>query len=109
VSNYDTIVIEDLNVSGMIKNHKLAKSIADASFSEIRRQLSYKCEWHGKDLIVINRFYPSSKTCSGCGNVKSDLTLSDREYSCCECGLKIDRDLNASINILTVGITGLAC
>lgn len=109
VSNYDTIVIEDLSVSGMIKNHKLAKSIADASFSEIRRQLSYKCDWYNRDLVIINRFYPSSKTCSACGNVKLDLTLSDREYNCQECGLKIDRDLNASINILTVGITGIAC
>lgn len=109
VSNYDTIVIEDLHVSGMIKNHKLAKSIADASFSEIRRQLEYKCIWYGKELIVINRFYPSSKTCSNCGNVKSELKLSDREYICDECGFVIDRDLNASINILTVGTTGLAC
>lgn len=108
-SNYDTIVIENLNVSGMIKNHKLAKSIADASFSEIRRQLEYKCNWYGKELIVINRFFPSSKTCSNCGDIKDDLKLSDREYICNECGFTIDRDLNASINILTVGITGLAC
>ena len=109
VTNYDTIVIEDLNVSGMIKNHKLAKSISDASFSEIRRQLEYKCKWYGKELIIINRFFPSSKTCSGCGSVKFDLKLSDRQYTCEECGLSIDRDLNASINILTVGTTGLAC
>jgi putative transposase len=108
VSNYDTIVIEDLNVSGMIKNHKLAKSIADASFFEIRRQLEYKCNWYGKELVIINRFYPSSKTCSCCGSIKQDLTLADREYICNECGLIIDRDLNASINILTVGITGIA-
>ena len=108
VSNYDTIVIEDLNVSGMIKNHKLAKSIADASFSELRRQLEYKSNWYGKELIVINRFYPSSKTCSNCGNIKDDLKLSDREYICDECGIVIDRDLNASLNILTVGMTGLA-
>jgi len=109
VTNYDTIVIEDLNVSGMVKNHKLAKSISDASFSEIRRQLEYKCKWYGKELIIINRFFPSSKACSGCGNIKSDLKLSDREYVCEECVLSIDRDLNASINILTVGTTGLAC
>lgn len=109
VSNYDTIVIEDLNVSGMVKNHKLAKSIADASFAELRRQLEYKCKWYGKELIVVNRFYPSSKTCSNCGNIKDDLKLSDREYVCNKCGFVIDRDLNASINILTVGTTGLAC
>lgn len=108
VSNYDTIVIEDLNVSGMLQNHKLAKSIADASFYEFRRQLEYKCRWYEKELVVINRFFPSSKTCSNCGCIKQDLTLSDRIYKCNDCGFTIDRDLNASINILTVGITGLA-
>ena len=108
VFNYDTIVIEDLNISGMIKNHKLSKSIADASFSELRRQLEYKCSWYEKELIIINRFYPSSKTCSNCGNIKSDLKLSDREYICDECGFVIDRDLNASINILTIGTMGIA-
>ena len=95
-------------VKGMIKNHKLAKSIADASFSELRRQLEYKSNWYGKELIVINRLYPSSKTCSNCGNIKDELKLSDREYICDECGIVIDRDLNASLNILTVGMTGLA-
>lgn len=108
ISNYDTIVIEDLNVSGMLKNHKLAKSIADASFSEFRRQLEYKSKWHNKELIVIDRFFPSSKTCSNCKCVKQNLTLADREYVCDDCGFTIDRDLNASINILTVGTTGVA-
>lgn len=108
VNNYDTIVIEDLNTSGMLKNHKLAKSISDASFYEFRRQLEYKCAWYGKELVVINRWFPSSKTCSNCGCIKDDLTLSDRIYECEHCGLSIDRDLNASINILTVGTMGLA-
>lgn len=108
VSNYDKIVIEDLSVTRMLQNHRLAKSIVDASFSEFRRQLEYKCLWYGKELIVIDRFFPSSKTCSKCGSIKENLTLTDREYSCIECGLTIDRDLNASINILTEGLSGIA-
>lgn len=108
VNNYDTIVVEDLNVDGMKRNHNMAKSISDASFFEFKRQLEYKCLWYDKELVVIDRWYPSSKTCSNCGNVKEKLTLNERTYTCEECGLSIDRDLNASINILTVGTTGLA-
>jgi len=108
VDNYDVIVIEDLNVRGMVKNHKLAKSISDASFYEFRRQLEYKCAWYGKELITISRWFPSSKTCSNCGYIKDDLKLSDRIYECEHCGLSIDRDLNASMNILTVGTAELA-
>lgn len=108
VNNYDAIVIEDLNADGMKKNHCLAKSISDASFGEFRRQLEYKCLWYEKELVIIDRWYPSSKTCSKCGNVKEKLTLNERVYNCEECGLSIDRDLNASMNILTVGTAGLA-
>lgn len=93
------IVIEDLNVSGMLKNKKLSRVIQEQSLREIRRQLEYKCEWYEIDLIIANRYYPSSKICSSCGNIKSDLKLSDRKYVCDNCGLVIDRDFNASLNL----------
>ena len=93
------IVIEDLNVSGMIKNHKLAKAISNIGFYEFRRQLEYKCKWYGKTLVVVDRFFPSSKLCSGCKNKKTDLKLSHRTYKCQNCGLRLDRDLNAAINL----------
>lgn len=104
VNNYDVICIEDLNVSGMLSNHKLAKAISDTSFSMFRSMLEYKCKWYGKELVVIDRFFPSSKTCSKCGWKKDDLTLSDRVFKCEKCGIEIDRDLNASINIERVGV-----
>ena len=104
VSNYDIICIEDLNASGMLKNHNLASSISDASFSMFRSQLEYKCDWYGKELIVIDRFYPSSKTCSYCGWKNDDLKLSDRVFKCENCGIELDRDLNAAINIQRVGV-----
>lgn len=93
------IVIEDLNASGMLKNKHLAKHIKDAMFYEIRRQLEYKCLQYGIYLVVADRFYPSSKTCSYCGSIKSDLKLKDRVYKCGSCGLKKDRDLNAAENL----------
>lgn len=93
-----TIAIEDLNVNGMLKNHCLAKSISDVAWSEFRRQLNYKCEWYGKNLIVIGRFEPSSKMCS-CGEINKELKLSDRKWTCQKCGLTHDRDLLASQNI----------
>lgn len=102
------IVIEDLNVSGMTKNRSLARSIASASFFEIRRQLTYKCDWYGPQLVVADRFFPSSKKCSGCGNVRDELNLSKRVYSCDRCGLTIDRDRNASKNLEAYGETILA-
>lgn len=104
VNNYDVICIENLNASGMLQNHKLAGSVYDASFSMFRNQLEYKCRWYGKELIVIDRFYPSSKTCSRCGWKNKDLKLSDRTFVCKDCGLEIDRDLNAAINIQAVGV-----
>lgn len=103
VSNYDVICVENLNTKGMLKNHKLAKSISDASFSMFRSQLEYKCNWYGKELVVIDRFYPSSKICSNCGWKNTGLKLSDRVFRCQNCGLKLDRDLNAAINIHSVG------
>ena len=94
----NTIAIEDLNVKGMIKNHCLAQSISDVSWGEFRRQLEYKCDWYGKNLLVIGRFEPSSKMCS-CGKVNNDLKLSDREWTCKFCGVKHDRDVLAANNI----------
>lgn len=92
-------VIEDLNVAGMLKNRRLSRAIADVSFGELRRQLSYKCSWHGVKLIVADRFFASSKTCSRCGEIKQTLELSEREYVCAVCGIRRDRDLNAALNL----------
>ncbi|MGW5558097.1 IS607 family element RNA-guided endonuclease TnpB [Micromonospora sp. NPDC003944] len=96
---HGTIVVEDLNVVGMLANRKLARHVADAGFAEIRRQLAYKTGWNGGRLLLADRWYPSSKTCSGCGTVKTKLALSEREYTCEACGLVIDRDRNASLNL----------
>lgn len=93
------IVIEDLNVKGMLKNKHLAKHIQNAMFYEFRRQLEYKCLQYGIYLVVADRFYPSSKTCSYCGSIKSDLKLKERVYKCNSCGLEKDRDLNAAENL----------
>lgn len=93
------IVLEDLNVSGMMKNKHLSKAIADSKWYEFRRQILYKAELYGIEVVLADRFYPSSKTCSCCGNYKKDLKLKDRIYICDECGLIIDRDINAAINL----------
>jgi putative transposase len=98
--NHALVAIEDLHVNGMLKNHKLAQAVSDSTFGEIRRQLQYKAKRYGTYLVVIDRFYPSSKTCSACGWVDEDLSLADRTFICHDCGLVIDRDLNAAINIL---------
>ena len=100
---YSTVCIEDLHVAGMVKNHRLARSVSDASLGEFRRQLEYKTARTGAALRVIDRWYPSSKTCSTCGAVKAKLSLSERVYRCDGCGLSIDRDLNAAVNILVAG------
>ncbi|GAA0370419.1 IS607 family element RNA-guided endonuclease TnpB [Micromonospora gifhornensis] len=96
---HGTVVVEDLNVAGMLRNRRLARHIADAGFAEIRRQLAYKTECNGGRLVVADRWYPSSKTCSGCGTVKAKLALSERTYTCTTCGLTLDRDLNAARNL----------
>lgn len=93
------VVMEKLNVKGMTKNRHLSKSIFDCAWAELRRQLEYKLKWIGSELILADTFYPSSKTCSSCGNVKKELSLSERTYYCDECGLVEDRDLNAAINL----------
>ena len=104
--NYDGIVVEDLNIKGMMKNHCLAKSIGDVSWSEFNRQLEYKCKWSFKYYLKIGRFEPTSKTCSNCGCVQ-EMPLSKRIFDCPDCGISIDRDLNASLNIRNIGINTL--
>ncbi len=107
VRENQAICIESLNVSGMLKNRKLARSIADASWSEFFRQLAYKAKWYGRQLVAVDRFFPSSKTCSECGVVLKKLPLSERSWTCM-CGVKHDRDLNAAKNIRTAGLAVLA-
>lgn len=96
---HGTLVVEDLNVTGMLTNRRLARHVADAGFAEIRRQLAYKATWSGGRLLVADRWYPSSKTCSGCGTAKAKLALHERVYECEACGLLIDRDRNAALNL----------
>jgi putative transposase len=100
INDYDFIGIEDLNVAGMVKNHCLAKSISDAAFSEFYQVLSYKADWYGKEVVKVDRWFASSKKCSCCGWKNDGLTLADRIFECKTCGLVLDRDLNASANIL---------
>ncbi|MGP5059428.1 RNA-guided endonuclease TnpB family protein, partial [Psychrobacter celer] len=106
IKNHDVIAIEDLNVKGMVKNRKLAKAISDSSWSAFTTMLAYKAEWYGKTLVKIDRWYPSSKTCSNCGHLltKAELPLSVRTWNCPSCLQENDRDLNASINILNQGL-----
>ena len=96
----------DLNVAGMTRNRRVARSIADQSFGAVRRMLTYKTAWRGGTLVTADRFYPSSKTCSGCGTVKAKLALSERTYQCGACGLVIDRDVNAARNLLALAASG---
>jgi IS605 OrfB family transposase len=96
---FGTVVVEDLHVAGMVRNRRLARAISDAGFGELRRQLAYKTDWNGGRLIVADRWFPSSKTCSACGAVKTKLTLPERTYTCTTCGLILDRDLNAARNL----------
>lgn len=96
---HGVIVVEDLNVAGMLRDRKLARAIADAGFAEIRRQLDYKTRWNGGQLQVADRWYPSSKTCSGCGEVKAKLPRQIRTFTCTACGLTLDRDHNAALNL----------
>jgi len=98
------IVMEDLNIIGMMKNKHLSKAILEQTLYEFKRQIKYKCEWNGIEFVQAGRFYPSSKTCSECGHIKKDLKLSDRIYKCNCCGFEIDRDYNASINLMNYSI-----
>jgi putative transposase len=101
-ATYGTVVAEDLYVAGMLRNRRLARRVADAGFGKIRRQLVYKAAWHGGRLVLADRFYPSTKTCSGCGAVKAKLRLSERIFRCEQCGRILDRDLNAACNLAAI-------
>ncbi len=103
---YETVVAEDLNVAGMIRNRALARAIADQGFGTARRLLDYKTAWHGGRLVVASRWFPSSKLCSGCGTVKAKLALSERTYRCESCDLSEDRDVNAARNLLHLAASG---
>ncbi|MEQ4725411.1 RNA-guided endonuclease TnpB family protein [Nonomuraea sp. B19D2] len=103
VRQADLIAIEDLNVAGMVKNRCLAKAISDCGWGEFRRQLEYKCERYGRHLVVVDRWYPSSKTCSNCGHLLAELSLSTRAWTCPACRTRHDRDINAAKNILAAG------
>ena len=109
VRENQTIAVEDLNVRGMMANHSLAGAIGDSGWGEFRRQLDYKCRWYGRELIVIDRFYPSSKRCSGCGYISSSMPLDIRQWVCPACSAVHDRDVNAAINILRAGHAQRAC
>lgn len=103
---YETVVIEDLNVSVMTRNRRLARAVADQGFGQARRMLEYKTAWNGGRVVLAGRFYPSSKTCSGCGAVKAKLPLSERTYRCEHCGLVTGRDVNAARNLLHLAASG---
>ncbi len=109
VRENQAVVIEDLGVRGMTANHTLARAISDAAWADLRRMLAYKCAWYGRDLLVVDRFYPSSKTCSACGHLADTLPLSVREWTCQGCGTRHDRDVNAARNILAAGLAVAAC
>jgi putative transposase len=109
VRENQAVVIEDLNVRGMTANHTLARAISDAAWSELRRQLEYKCAWYGRDLVVVDRWLPSSKTCSACGRLAAAVPLAVRAWTCEACGGQNDRDVNAAKNILAAGLAVAAC
>jgi len=100
---HDRLVIEDLNIAGMLANHRLAAAISDAAWGELARQITYKQTWRGGQVLLADQWFPSSKACSACGNVNQTLTLADRIFACDNCGHAIDRDLNAAVNLATWG------
>lgn len=109
INENQVVCVESLKVKNMIRNPKLSKHIADASWGEFVRQLQYKTEWAGRTLVAIDQFFPSSKRCSGCGYISKSMPLNVRDWVCPECGTNHDRDVNAAINIKTAGLAGLAC
>ncbi|MDJ0601214.1 MAG: RNA-guided endonuclease TnpB family protein [Crocosphaera sp.] len=109
VRENDLIAIEDLAIRNIVRNHKLARAISDASWGEFNRQPEYKCEWYGKELIKIDRYFPSSKRCGNCGHIVEKLPLNIREWECPKCGTNHDRDINASQNILAAGQAVSVC
>ncbi len=109
VRENQTIVVEDLAIENLVKNHKLANSISDASWGELVRELTYKCQWYGRELVKIDRWFPSSKRCGNCGHIVKKMPLKIREWECPECGINHDRDLNAANNILAAGLAVSVC
>lgn len=109
IREYQAVVIEDLSVRNMVRNHSLARAISDAAWSDLRGMLEYKCDWYGRQLVVVDRWYPSSKTCSFCGHVVASLPLNIREWDCVKCGTRHDRDVSAARNILAAGLAVSAC
>ena len=109
VRENQALAIEDLTVRNMVKNHSVARAISDASWSEFRRMLEYKADWHGRTIIAVDRFYPSSKTCSACGHLAVKMPLNVREWTCPSCGTRHDRDVNAAINVKAAGLAVSAC
>jgi putative transposase len=109
VRDNQVIAIEDLAVKNMVKNHSLAQAISDASWGELVRQLTYKSEWYGRELVKIDRWFPSSKRCSICGHIIQRLPLNIREWDCPECGCHHDRDVNAAVNVLAAGLAVSVC
>jgi putative transposase len=105
-TRYETVIAEDPNVAGMSRNRRLARAISDQGFGQARQMLGYKTAWNGGTLVLADRFYPSSKTCSACGTAKAKLALSERTYSCPACGLVVDRDVNAARNLLKLAASG---
>jgi putative transposase len=109
VRDNQVIAVEDLAVKNMVKNHSLAQSISDASWGELVRQLQYKSEWYGRELVKIDRWFPSSKRCSCCGHIVEKMLLNVRDWVCPQCGTKHDRDVNAANNILAAGLAVSVC
>jgi putative transposase len=109
VNENQVIVLEDLKVKNMVKNRKLSRAISEQGWYQFRSYLEYKCDWYGRELIIINQWYPSSKTCSSCGSIQTKMPLNIREWTCPDCGANHDRDVNAAKNILAVGTTVSAC
>jgi putative transposase len=109
VRENQTVVIEDLTVRNMVKNHSLARAISDASWRQMRTMLEYKTQWYGRELVVVDRWFPSSKLCSGCGHLKAAMPLGERVFRCEACPLVLDRDVNAALNILAAGLAVSAC
>ena len=109
VHENQVVVIEDLTVRNLLKNGRLARAVSDAAWTDLRMMLEYKCAWYGRDLVVIDRFFPSSKLCGGCGTVAAKLPLNVREWTCEQCGAVHDRDVNAARNILAAGLAAAAC
>ncbi|WP_329352128.1 transposase [Streptomyces sp. NBC_01261] len=109
VHENQVVVIEDLTVRNLLKNGTLARAVSDAAWTDLRSMLEYKCAWYGRELVVIDRFFPSSKLCGSCGTVRGKLSLNVREWTCEHCGAVHDRDVNAARNILAAGLAAAAC